>query len=176
MIYVIGLVLAAVSFGLVYYPLARGRPLDEGDSVELPGENGHRSDLVARRESAYEAIKELEFEHELGNLSEQDYRELRERYKWRAAEVLQALDELAAPASVPGSLEDEPEDFEPDGPAETAAGTCPECETPARSGSQFCARCGAPLVRTCSECGELASLDDHFCASCGAPLSGGDDE
>jgi type VI protein secretion system component VasK len=39
------------------------------------------------------AIKELEFDHEMGKLSDEDFREIGDRYRLRAIEVLRLLDE-----------------------------------------------------------------------------------
>ena len=51
--------------------------------------------LLVQKESTYSAIKELEFDHAMGNLSEQDYRELAARYEERAVALLQNIDEVA---------------------------------------------------------------------------------
>jgi type VI protein secretion system component VasK len=39
------------------------------------------------------AIKELEFDHEMGKLSDEDFRQIGDRYRLRAIEVLRLLDE-----------------------------------------------------------------------------------
>lgn len=53
-------------------------------------------DLVELREDKrriLRAIKELEFDHAMGKLSDEDYREIGDRYRMRAIEVLRQLDE-----------------------------------------------------------------------------------
>ncbi|HSD50636.1 MAG TPA: hypothetical protein VLG48_04455 [Candidatus Methylomirabilis sp.] len=55
------------------------------------------SDLVARKEAALTALKELEFDYRTRKLSPEDYEELRTVYRVEAAEVLKAMDQ--GPAS-----------------------------------------------------------------------------
>jgi hypothetical protein len=45
---------------------------------------------------------------------------------------------------------------------------CPECGSPNRPQSQFCADCGAALRRYCPHCGERIRLDLDSCPSCSA--------
>lgn len=54
-------------------------------------------DLLARKEAAYSALKELEFDYRTRKLSPEDYEELRAIYRIEAAEVLKAMDQGAAP-------------------------------------------------------------------------------
>ncbi len=55
------------------------------------------SDLLARKEAALSALKELEFDYRTRKLSPEDYEELRTIYRLEAAEILKALDQ--GPAS-----------------------------------------------------------------------------
>lgn len=54
------------------------------------------SDLVARKEAAYSALKELEFDYRTRKLSPEDYEELRTVYRLEAAEILKAMDQAPA--------------------------------------------------------------------------------
>jgi hypothetical protein len=51
------------------------------------------SDLLARKEAAYSALKELEFDYQTRKLSPEDYEELRAIYRVEAAEALKAMDQ-----------------------------------------------------------------------------------
>ena len=55
------------------------------------------SNLLARKEAAYSALKELEFDYRTRKLSPEDYEELRAVYRLEAAEVLKAMDQASAP-------------------------------------------------------------------------------
>ncbi|MBI4737885.1 MAG: hypothetical protein HY766_17805 [candidate division NC10 bacterium] len=55
------------------------------------------SDLLARKEADYSALKELEFDYRTRKLSQEDYEELRAVYRVEAAEALKAMDQGATP-------------------------------------------------------------------------------
>ncbi len=56
------------------------------------------ADLLARKEAAFSALKELEFDYRTRKLSPEDYEELRAVYRVEAAEVLKTMDQgTAAP-------------------------------------------------------------------------------
>jgi len=46
------------------------------------------------KEMAYAAIKEAEFDYQMGKLSDEDYRALRAKYEQRALEALARLEEI----------------------------------------------------------------------------------
>lgn len=50
--------------------------------------------LNQQKELAYAAIKELDFDYNMGKLSEEDYNELKRQYKLEAVSVLQRIDQL----------------------------------------------------------------------------------
>ena len=95
---VVALVLAAPAAAFVLWPLlhARGRP------ALLPLPPDAREQLLESKRVALAALRELEFEHGSGHVSDADYAELRARYEAEAAETLRALDVLGpAPPSRP---------------------------------------------------------------------------
>jgi tetratricopeptide (TPR) repeat protein len=78
----------------VLWPLLRR----SGQSV-LPLPPDPREPLLERRSAALRALRELDFEHEAGHVSDDDYAELRTRYEAETAAVLTELDRLeSAPA------------------------------------------------------------------------------
>lgn len=120
--------------------------------------------LVAQRDAAYDAIRDLDFDFQLGKLSQSDYAALREKYKTRAALALQQIDALggngagkqiekqvaqlraAKHAAPPADDEIEREI------AHLRAGKgaaldlrCRNCGAPHRAGDAFCAKCGNKL-------------------------------
>jgi hypothetical protein len=85
----VALLMTAAVFLAVGYPLLRpGR--GKGDLVSAAYREA--GGLLAERDEAYAAIKELEFEFHLGNLSQRDYEELRARYRQRAEDILRELE------------------------------------------------------------------------------------
>src|SRR5690606_38463443 len=66
--------------------------LDEALSLAAPSAEEERKESVLR------ALKDLEYERNVGKLSDEDYRELSRRYRQDAKQLLQLVDENLAPA------------------------------------------------------------------------------
>lgn len=47
-----------------------------------------------------------------------------------------------------------------------AGPVCPACGSPNREQSQFCAACGAALLKYCPQCGRQIGIDDQVCTDC----------
>ncbi len=196
MIYIIAAIMAIAAFALVFYPLFQRRGWPE---LAVQPQDGDLDDLHSRRESAYTAIKDLDFEFQLGNLSEGDYHDLRSQYRQRAATVLKEMDELATPGPV--ALEVGPN--RDDEIEEAVRRTRIKGKTPARVKAQTTvphARWGATdhenaqpgsagvspargqrshpathqadiFMADCPQCGAAVDQDDRFCAGCGSTLA-----
>ena len=115
--------------------------------------------LEHERALAMQGLRELEFDREMGKLSEADYAALREGLMARALGASAALERLRATpaaASAPEASAARPR-LVKSGPASAAA---PAAASPA----------AAVRVRFCPQCGvEVAA--GNFCSECGAPLS-----
>ena len=87
----VGAMLAIVAVVFVARPFLRD-PSPASDRLdELAPEARKRLALAEERDRALAALKELEFDHRTGKLSDTDYRELVGTYRRRAAAALQAL-------------------------------------------------------------------------------------
>ena len=75
--------------------VALSRPSVEAMIVEaeLGAELSSRAELRDEKRRVLRAIKELEFDHAMGKLSDEDYEDVGNRYRLRAIEVMRALDE-----------------------------------------------------------------------------------
>jgi hypothetical protein len=95
---VLGAVIAVVAVLLVALPFLR-EPGAADDSLAPPGELERRHlALSEERDRALAALKELEFDHRTGKISDEDYRELVGPLRRQAAEALRALELRAASA------------------------------------------------------------------------------
>jgi len=93
LLYVSGLVLIGTIAVFVAAPLFK--PEREPDR---PGaQEGQASQWEKQKTDAYAAIKEAEFDQQMGKLTEEDYRLLRKKYEARALEALAQLDRLHVP-------------------------------------------------------------------------------
>ena len=89
----VALALACVAF--VARPFLR-EPAPEDDRLaRLTPEERERLLLAEERDRALAALKELEFDHRTGKISDEDYRELVGPLRRQAAEALRALDPRA---------------------------------------------------------------------------------
>ena len=139
-VYIFGVIIAVLFIsGLVVAPLLEGEPADPSspDGDASPEE---------RREAALDALEELQFEHETGKLSDEDYRRLKSKYARAAVKARhQEAGDVAATV--------------PEGSARSGGGTAAGAEPEAD---------GAPAH--CPECGSEADADARFCGQCGTEL------
>jgi hypothetical protein len=121
----VAIVLAAV-FGFIAYPILNPPRTEKTKSDAL-------DTLLVQRDSAYQAIRDLDFDYQLGKLSETDYSALRERYKARAASALHELDTMqVAPTNRTGMAHEQDSN-------------CGNCGTPYDPSDKFCRKCGNKL-------------------------------
>jgi len=115
----------------VGYPLLEGRK-------RTAGLGNHRAvDLEERKKAIYAQIKDIDFDYATGKLSDEDYQELRARYKREAASVLREIDEVQARRSSAKR-----------GRKRKSASQrrfCPTCGLPAAAADNFCMNCGTRL-------------------------------
>lgn len=84
------------------------------------------------------ALRDLDFDFQLGKINEEDYRTARMMLMWEAAVVLQAQDR-----------QDEALDAEIEAQVQSLRAlkmdhpTCRRCNSPLRSGARFCSSCGS---------------------------------
>jgi hypothetical protein len=164
------------------------RPLfkrfDETPGAEVAADDGIASDgiasdaLVAQREAVLIELRDLDFDHATGKVSEEDYARQRTRLVAKGAAVLRSLAERKD-AVVSAAEADDEDDIErlilarraarrnkavspaPQPPlSQTLAAPSPAPHTPAPTlVTRFCPHCAAPVVP-----------GDRFCAKCGAKL------
>ena len=102
---VVSVLVGAPALIFTLWPLLR-RDADGRTFLPLPADR--RQQLAEEKRAALAALRELEFEHAAGHVSDADFADLRARYEGEAALILNELDQL-------GAAEPEPS------PAETAA-------------------------------------------------------
>jgi hypothetical protein len=95
---VLGALIAVAAVLLVALPFLR-EPEAPDDALVAPGELEQRQlALSEERDRALAALKELEFDHRTGKVSDEDYRALLGPLRQRAAETLRALELRAGSA------------------------------------------------------------------------------
>ena len=130
---VVGLILAAAAVLLVARPLRR--------EPETTGEGAiNLEDLLARRETAYQILRDLDSDFQTGKLSEDDYRPMRVQALAQAAELVAQIDayrpvETPSPVQKSGGRSASPK----------AAAFCPHCGADRQPDDTFCRKCGHKL-------------------------------
>lgn len=164
------LLLAALFIPLAMY---LAQPFTEKRRPRARSEEDHRrSALMAERDSILDALQELDFDHSLGKVPEEDYPQLRAELLQKGAAILKELDSLESASDA--------EDAEHRLEAAIAARRAKRVETDSESESEeddlesliaarrrarkeksagFCPNCGHPVLQT-----------DKFCPHCGHAL------
>lgn len=135
-----------------------------------------RKFLAEQKERLYEAIKDLDFEHRAGKLSDADYQSVRSDLVSQAATVISELDAIAeAPADK--KTEETPAEAEPAEATDsdvvaTEGPTCRSCGRVNPPGAKFCFQCGEHITAptSCPECGTELPKEARFCTSCGVAI------
>lgn len=100
---ILGALLALLVVGFVARPFLR-EPAPESDRLdELSAAERARLELVEERDRALAALKELEFDHRTGKVTDDDYRAQVGPLRRRAAEALKGLGSRAGGPSERGS-------------------------------------------------------------------------
>jgi hypothetical protein len=151
--------IAAFTMVLVIGLVTRAaRVLVEPDQGEVAQATGRRKkELEREKQSLLKALKELEFDHEMGKISDADFRDIGGQYRARAVRVLRQLDEQGA---------DYKELVEKELKARRAAAGAPD----ARDGDAKDAKAEDKLGR-CASCGTTNDSDAVFCKKCGKKVA-----
>jgi hypothetical protein len=112
--------------------------------------------LEHERALAMQGLRELEFDRQMGKLSEADHAALHEGLMTRALGASAALERLHATAALPASA--------------GAAAARPRLVKAAAPATGSVASAATVRIRFCPQCGVEAAAG-NFCSECGAPLS-----
>jgi hypothetical protein len=139
----------------------------------LTADEHYVSSLMAERDRLINALQELDFDHKLGKIPDQDYPPQRAELLRKGADILRTLDEFQSGGVALGDAESRLESAAAARRADSAEAaptelTDDDLETliAARrkerkeKSAGFCPRCGQPVVVT-----------DRFCPACGKSLS-----
>ncbi len=133
--------------------------------------------LISQRDATYEAIRDLDFDFAMDKLSQSDYASLRDKYKARAALLLQQIDVASGndEATLEARIEHQvaqmrrvKDDVIEDEVARLRARKRDPVEAqvaPVRAAKKAKAPDGF-----CTKCGTPRRAKDQFCSKCGAKL------
>ncbi len=167
----LGVLLAAAAFLALAYPILRrtatpaeDTAMESSNALGIQPNQEQLDELLAQRESAVQALRELSFDQQVGKISDEDFGIFETNLKLAAAGTFRALDEWEADADRrlgPALTRDYAIRLESlkQGPA------CPACGRRAGAHDQFCAFCGATLPSKIAPVAPSAAA--VACAGCG---------
>src|SRR5688500_18866309 len=161
-IFLIVTIFAAATIGLAvlrtFGPLAGAQVRDARTTL------GERTRQLLEREKllALRSIKELEFDHAMGKVSDRDYQEMGARLRGRASRILRQLDD-AAGTTYRAEIEHEIARRVSVAPALSTVADVAGAEAPAHAEA-------AADMRACGACSVSNDVDARFCKGCGARL------
>lgn len=177
---IIALLISAVALWFVAWPLLQTE--DEPIWVE----DDRLSDLLTRKDSTLRAIKELEFDYQVGKVSEEDYARFDQRLRRQAIGYIRQIERLTPYTA---ALEDELEaeiarQRRTVGDGDRTASMVPESvpeSVPERAAAPAAAVVNAASEGTvaaastasthfCTECGRSVTPTQRFCGHCGTRL------
>lgn len=165
------------------------QPQTEPPPAAAPGLQAAPRILEAQRDAAYAALADLDFDHGLGKLNEDDYQTVRARLLAQAVAALRGLDAAAdIESQVEALVRSRRAALQTNGRALNAqrsstthpsdsnapvARYCVGCGAALSPDDRFCAKCGTPVAARCPQCGAAVQAEDRFCVGCGASLIAG---
>jgi len=175
-----GIVVAFVAVGAVLQPLlTAARPAGSGPSQgEADIEFEDIEESASPKVQALLVLKEIEFDHATGKLSDTDYEGLKAKYSRVALDAIKAEE---------GAVDADSEDAAEALVRRVASGAvpvCPKCGPRPEADAAFCSDCGSALRSApaepaadgwafCESCGVKLSSHAKFCRGCGAKVGAG---
>ncbi len=165
------LILLALFLGVGLYLAA---PLAGNSNPRGAAGTPESSSLLAERDRVINALQELDFDHQLGKIPEEDYPSQRGELLKKGTEILKKLDELAPQASPQANsasaqtrLEKAAAALRADGSNRAEPVSDDEIETMLAArrkehkskSAGFCPHCGKPIL-----------VSDRFCSNCGKAI------
>lgn len=147
MLWFVCAVLVSTAFFFVLMPLFK-EPKSSLDMELLEETEADR--LLGRKAVVYGNLEDLEFEHNMGRLSESDFQQLQEGYQTEESAILQALDRLEPSDKLDDIIEKEIASrksrlYGAGTQKVQDASICPSCGATIIPGKKFCADCGKRL-------------------------------
>ncbi len=149
----IGIAMLALSLPFVVKPFQHAR----GKKSAIPVK---QADPEEQRLAVLTALRDLDFDFQVGKVSEDDYTALRVKLVAEAARYLQddKNDEIEALIQARKA-------------SKAKAAACAHCGETLEAGNRFCPHCGTSAETLCPSCGKNIKAGDLFCSSCGTQLT-----
>ncbi len=156
----IGIAMLVAAVPIVIKPLLNNKLKEPSiqASTDLDNLRDRHSELLL-------ALRDLDFDHQIGKVTIEDYVALRESLLVQAATAIEAQEKQDAEQDA--RLE---EAIRLRREKQSSARTCRNCGATLEVSDRFCRACGNPIETTCPKCGEQMRPNDLFCNSCGTKV------
>jgi len=154
---IVGLALLVLIVSLVLRPLTQRGGRDEAAQEE---------DRPPRLEAVLAALRDLDFDHQTGKVSEDDYTPARAGLLAKAARAMERDPESSVEDILEARVKEIRRRLEQDVPA----AHCTHCGGRLHPGDRFCTRCGDRQTDACPSCGGSVGTEDRYCVECGCRL------
>lgn len=133
--------------------------------VPAPGSTSELGQLAEHKERLLTTLKDLEFEHNAGKLSDADYERVRAEDVAQLAKIMTRMDQLTGQKAASKTRHKRKKT------ADTRL-KCSACQQENPPEAKFCLDCGTRLKRSveCSKCGKTLPAKAKFCIDCGARI------
>jgi hypothetical protein len=155
----LGTIVTVLVLQPVFKRAAQAREPAAGSTSEL-------EQLKEQKERLLTTLKDLEFEHNAGKLSDADYERVRADDMAQVANIMIRMDQLTGKkvaSKAPTKTE---------APADTTL-TCSACQQGNPPEAKFCLSCGSRFETSveCPKCGKTLPAQAKFCIDCGAKIA-----
>lgn len=161
----IGAIFIGIAMLVIAIPIVIN-PVIKASRKEEPGEVIEGLSAAAdRHDETLLALRDLEFDHQVGKITEEDYADLRAALMVTAAAALeeQEKQEAELDARLEQAIRLRRE-------KQSKSILCSQCGSILDPSDRFCRSCGTPMEVTCPKCGGKLYPTDLFCNSCGAAI------
>lgn len=149
----VGLTMLVISVPFVAKPFQKVRGKKPATPVK-------QVDPDEQRLAALTALRDLDFDFQVGKVSEDDYTSLRARLVAEAARTLQDDKNDKIETLIQARKT-----------SKAKAPACAHCGETLEAGIRFCPRCGTAVEASCPSCGKNIKAGDLFCSSCGTQFT-----
>lgn len=155
----IGVAILISSVRLIIKPFLDGRrqPIETYSPEMSYSENPRREVLIA--------ISDLDFDHKLGKVSDEDYQQFRPQLLAEAATHPDKTNQTSQADNLDDLIQTRREFLS------KSYAKCSSCGSDLGESDKFCTQCGKPTNPACTNCGQEIYPYDKFCSECGTVVA-----
>jgi rRNA maturation endonuclease Nob1 len=164
----IAAILIGLSLLIVAIPIVAGPVVNEKRERQFLVDGHQEPEALARYQETLVALQDLEFDRQLGVISEDDYETSRAQLLTTAAHSLEATTTQQAmdlDAKIEAAVRTRRQQTD-QSTAKSLA--CYQCGEEMAAEDKFCTVCGSRATPVCPGCGRQSNPGDKYCAACGA--------